>query len=229
MTGRADYEERKQNRIDRLNYSANKASTESSAAFTHSYNLVKDIPFGQPNINGSLTGVMNKSHNALKKAICLDDKADYYSHRANAAATNNAISSDDPEAINKLQAKLICLEAQREAIKKQNKELKKAGKNINPSYILANLSGTVKATKDRIARLEALESMPEETLQFAGGEIVSNAEVNRIQIFFDEKPNDETIKTLKSYGFKWSPYNQAWQRLRNKYALYIAKDIVNIN
>lgn len=229
MTGRADYEERKQNRIDRLNYSANKASTESSAAFTRSHNLVKNIPFGQPNINGSLTGVINKSRSAADKSIALNEKANYYSDKAEAAENNKAISSDDPEALNKLRKKLENLETQRESIKAKNKELKKAGKDINPSWLLSNLSGTIKATKDRIARLEALESMPEETLQFAGGEIVSNAEVNRIQILFDEKPNDETIKTLKSCGFKWSPYNQAWQRLRNKYALYIAKDIVNIN
>ena len=45
-----------------------------------------------------------------------------------------------------------------------------------------------------------------------GGEIVKNAELNRLQIVFDEIPGEETRAELKRNGFRWSPSNQAWQR-----------------
>ena len=79
MAGRADYEERKQNRIDRYNSAAEKASKESSRLNKLSSDLVKDIPFGQPNIIGrpALPRLREKSWNALGKAVESGEKADY--------------------------------------------------------------------------------------------------------------------------------------------------------
>ena len=108
MSGRIDYEERRQARIDRLNAAAEKATQESEAQFRRSDNLTKDIPLGQPNINGVLTGVMNKSRNAMDKSIEADSKAAYYADRAEAAENNRAISSDDPEAIFQVGDKNCC-------------------------------------------------------------------------------------------------------------------------
>lgn len=45
-----------------------------------------------------------------------------------------------------------------------------------------------------------------------GVRVVENIEINRLQIFFDEKPDCETIRNLKSNGWHWSPKNKAWQR-----------------
>lgn len=225
MAGREDYEERKQNRIDRLNDAAYKTSKDSTAAYNRSHNLVKDIPLGQPNINGSLTGVMNKSISAMNRAAALNEKASYYSDKAAAAEENTAISSDDPNAIAKLYDKLSNLEAKRESIKKINKERKAIGEAPAPAYMLTNLGATIRATKQRIEQLNKLELMPDETIPFNGGEIISNADLNRVQIKFDDRQSDEVTSTLKSYGFHWAPSEQAWQRLRNSNALYYAKKI----
>lgn len=43
-----------------------------------------------------------------------------------------------------------------------------------------------------------------------------------MQLLFDEKPNDEQRRILKSYGFHWSPREQAWQRQLNDNAIYAA-------
>ena len=43
-----------------------------------------------------------------------------------------------------------------------------------------------------------------------------NAEENRIQVLFDEKPDDEIRRELKSNGFKWAPSKNAWQRHLNE-------------
>ena len=40
-----------------------------------------------------------------------------------------------------------------------------------------------------------------------------NAEENRIQVLFDEKPDEEMRGALKSNGFKWAPSKNAWQRV----------------
>ena len=40
----------------------------------------------------------------------------------------------------------------------------------------------------------------------------ANAEANRLQILFEEKPDAATREELKSNGFRWSPKAEAWQR-----------------
>ena len=45
-----------------------------------------------------------------------------------------------------------------------------------------------------------------------GCEVVDNIEQQRVQILFPGKPSAEIISYLKSNGFRWSPYNKAWQR-----------------
>lgn len=43
-------------------------------------------------------------------------------------------------------------------------------------------------------------------------EVVENINDNRLQLFFDGKPEQEMINKLKANGFRWSPKNKAWQR-----------------
>lgn len=45
---------------------------------------------------------------------------------------------------------------------------------------------------------------------------------NRLQIFFEEKPDGETRSALKSNGFRWAPSAGAWQRQLNDNAIYAA-------
>lgn len=42
--------------------------------------------------------------------------------------------------------------------------------------------------------------------------VIQNEELNRIQLIFDGKPDEETRTLLKQNAFKWSPKNSAWQR-----------------
>lgn len=230
MSGRADYEERRQARIDRLNGAARKATEESDRQYKRSHDLVKDIPFGQPNIEGrpALPRLREKSWNALGKAVEADEKAAYYAGRAEAAENNSTISSDDPEAIEKLKSKLADLEAERERVKASNKAARAAGKEPAPWYTLPYLGKDIKRIKDRIAHLERVDQMPAETIEFDGGEIISDADTNRIMVRHDEKPDSTVIQALKSNGFHWARSERAWVRLRNPNALYAAKAICGI-
>jgi len=216
MPGRSDYEERKQARIDRLNGAASKARQESDKQYQHSHDLVKDIPLGQPNIIGrpALPRLREKSFNALGKAVENDEKAAYYTDRAEAAESNTAISSDDPEAIQKLKEKLAALEAKRERIKAYNKEARKNGTEKAPWYELPYTGKAIKDVKERIAKLEAVDAMPAELIEFERGEIESDPETNRVMVRFDERQPDDVIDKFKANGFKWASSVGAWQRIR---------------
>ena len=84
-----------------------------------------------------------------------------------------------------------------------------------PDYELTSLRGKIKRVQ---ARLDALDKrteqaeQPAESTKFSGGEIVRNLEADRLQILFDEKPDEETRAALKQNGFHWSPRYGAWQR-----------------
>ena len=50
----------------------------------------------------------------------------------------------------------------------------------------------------------------------------ANTEANRLQIFFEDKPDEATREALKSNGFRWSPKAGAWQRQLTSNAYYAA-------
>ena len=84
-----------------------------------------------------------------------------------------------------------------------------------PAYELQSRRGYIKRVADRLAELDkrqAQQAQPTENEKFDGGEIVRNLEADRLQIIFDEKPDEETRSVLKSNGFRWSPRYGAWQR-----------------
>lgn len=84
-----------------------------------------------------------------------------------------------------------------------------------PSFQLTSLRGKIKRVQARLDELDKRASeqgQPEENIKFDGGEIVRNLEADRLQILFDEKPDEATRAKLKQNGFRWSPTNSAWQR-----------------
>ena len=84
-----------------------------------------------------------------------------------------------------------------------------------PDYELTSLRGKIKRTQARLDELDKRTEQaqqPAESTKFSGGEIVRNLEADRLQILFDEKPDEETRAALKQNGFRWSPRYSAWQR-----------------
>jgi hypothetical protein len=76
----------------------------------------------------------------MRKGFELQKKAEYWDQRAEAAENNQAISSDDPEAVVKLRAKIEHLEATRERIKNDNKAFRRLKKNRNLTAAELNIS-----------------------------------------------------------------------------------------
>ncbi len=231
-TGRADYDERRQERIDRLYQKAGAEEYAARREHQRAHDLVADIPFGQPNIAGhpALPRLREKSIAAMERGIEHDRKADYYEQCAEAAENNTAIPSDDPAALEKLKAKLEAMEARQTLMKAVNAYYRKhktldgcpgltSGVQVEiekawargwyvgipfPPYELSN-NGNMKRIRERIADLERRAASPApEGWTFDGGEVVANVDENRLQVFFDAIPDEETRAALKSNGFRWA-------------------------
>lgn len=61
--------------------------------------------------------------------------------------------------------------------------------------------------------------------KFDGGVVRANKSENRLQIFFKEAPSNEIRAELRDRGFRWSPHNQAWQRILTPLAIYATKQL----
>lgn len=116
-----------------------------------------------------------------------------------------------------MKEKLEYLEKQRQLIK--------ADEN-HTSWQLQNIGATIREVKRKIESLEKLEEIEFKDIQFAGGKVIRNKEINRIQFLFDAKPNEEIRTLLKSNGFHWSRQECAWQRLFNENAIRVTNRIV---
>ena len=149
------------------------------------------------------------------------------------------ISADDPAAVEKLQKKLDSLERSQLIMKEVNAYYRKHGTLdgcalLSPdhierlksdmaaswrsspkpfeSYQLTNNNAEIRRVK---ARIEELSKRAEQTFsgwEFDGGHVEMNREDNRLQVFFDGKPDADTRAELKSSGFRWAPSVGAWQR-----------------
>ena len=102
-----------------------------------------------------------------------------------------------------------------------------------PPYELTNNNAKIKNTKARIAQLERLKKAAETAAEQPKDEyktdlfkVVENAEIMRLQLVFDGKPDADTRTVLKKNGFKWSPSNMAWQRQLTENAKYALKRVI---
>ena len=116
------YEEKRQARIDRLNEAADRAEKRASDTYDSARKMSEAIPFGQPIIVGHHSEQSDRNYrkridDKFESAFREQSKADELRAKAAAAENNTAISSDDPEAIQKLKDKLLGLEESQEKIR----------------------------------------------------------------------------------------------------------------
>ncbi len=98
---------------------------------------------------------------------------------------------------------------------------------------LANNNANIKRVEARIKELEQKETMrndaPETKYTFDKGEILINYEIDRIQIFFTDRPTSTELAEWKSKGlntFNWSHANKAWQRKITANAISATKHMI---
>ncbi len=141
---------------------------------------------------------------------------------------SNNISSDDPEAIDKLKIKLAKLEDYQKDMKEKNAEAR-TNKVEQPyaKYQLTNNGALVRGVKLRIEQLIAKQEMvANDDIKGNGFTLHEDKEQNRIQFLFTSIPSVEIRTELKHKGFRWSPTNKAWQRQLDNRGRYLAKDLI---
>ena len=157
---------------------------------------------------------------------------------------------DDPQAAAKLEAKLVKLESAQETMKavnayfRKNKTLEgcpsltpeqitKLQQEMSqswhldksrpyPAYMLSNNNAEIRRIRGRIEQVRQHEETNFAGWEFDGGRVEANKADNRLQVFFDGKPDEAARDELKANGFRWVPSVGAWQRQLNKHAYYAA-------
>jgi hypothetical protein len=255
MVMKHDYNERKKRRVENAESRAAKNEVEGDQLYNKANQMASAIPFGQPILVGhhsekSDRRYRDKIHTTYGKAFEKMDKAKYYENKAETIKNNDAIFSDDPDALEKLRQKVQGLQQSQEFMKKSNAFIKKKDKegflkmvHATPkmweelttpnvmgrigfaSYSLANNNANIKRVQQRILRLERLQTLPALDKTINGVRIFQNNEAGRLQMLFKGKPAFEVIKALKAHGFRWCRSEQAWQRHISRDAVYWAEQI----
>ena len=83
----------------------------------------------------------------------------------------------------------------------------------------------IRQTKARIAALSKKAETEYEGWTFDGGEVKMDREVNRLQVFFDEKPDRDVCSAMRHSGFRWAPSVGAWQRQLTDNAIWAARHL----
>ena len=95
---------------------------------------------------------------------------------------------------------------------------------LYPIWMLSN-NVEIRRVRGRIESLTAHKAAHYEGWEFEGGRVEVDTGDNRLRVFFDEKPDEDTRAALKSSGFRWSPNADAWQQQLTNNALYAAKHL----
>ena len=248
-----NYDQRKQNRIKRAEQLADKNAAQSEQLYSKAKEMSSVIPFGQPILIGHHSEKRDRRyreqiHNTFGKAFHAADMAKHYRDKAETIAGNDAISSDDPEAITKLKNELKHLNENHEFLKSAIRCAKKNDKTAFMllkgatedvwykisngmcgfnGFTLSNNLANMRRIKHRIKELEIYACRESKETIIKEVRIVENVEANRLQLFFPSRVSKETYKALRKNGFVWCPSAGAFQRQLKTYALRIAKDFLN--
>jgi len=191
-----------------------------------------------------------------RKAMATEDKrrTEYLDFSASVEARiakrdappSSVITSDDPQALDKLREKLAAIEAEADNMVRWNKQFAKGGVDamdcgdtlkqsvrdlmarceyLKVPFIASNRRAEARRIKGRIEQLERQASAT--TIEKTVGDvrIVADPEANRVRIYFPGKPDADKRMALKRSGFRWAPSEGAWQRFYSASAFHAAQAI----
>lgn len=251
------YEEKKQLRIERLERAARMCAAQAERMNGSARQMASVIPMGQPILVGHYSESRDRNYRAriqrrFEKAAELSDKAARYAAAAANARSNRTISSDDPDAPEKIQERIQKAEALQAKFKAINAAIRKkddaalaalglspeqiaklkqpdfCGRIGIPDYQLKNNNANIRRMKERVLELERRASQKTAEITKAGIRMVDNVEENRLQLFFPGKPDPEILKVLKSGGFRWTPSVGCWQQYRSCSAKWRAEKVMEL-
>ena len=255
MTDSNRYQQKLEARRERLEARAERLASEARQTRTSADRRADMIPFGQPILVGHHSEgrdrrFREKIRNGYAKSYELSKAAEDAARRA-ASVGSAGISSDDPDAPDKLREKLAALEAQRARMVAANKLVRKGnrdgllamgfgetqidslftpdfcGRLGFPDYALTNTGAEIRRCRQRIEELSARAEIEPAESMIGDVRIVEDPDQNRLQLFFPGKPDEERRTKLKRHGFRWAPSIGAWQRQLSNAARYAAQQALS--
>lgn len=241
----ASYQGRRARRVDGIEAAAEKRRDGADAAAASATAISARFEGGQPIIlrhhsEPRARRDQARMHAAMSRSVQLGAEADELVTRARAAAGNVAISSDDPDGIAKVCARLEAELAEHALllrVKKATATARKAGdlkaeatvlmdpalglttaqmrrfasEPVEP-WMLTNSNGRIRVTRQRLEALLALAArVPPAPEEIHGARI--DEEDNRVRVRFDRRAPESVRAFLERNGFHWSREADAWQRM----------------
>ena len=234
------YRERKEARAERLQEWAAKRESKAAAGWERADSMASVIPFGQPILVGHHSEGRDRRYRArigatMDRALEDQRKAESMASRAAGIESQlaSSIYSDDPDAVEALEARIAKLEAEREQIKAHNKAKRNActhPANCDcrsrfprdcsckdhplPSYVLTNLSGNIKRNRDRLEVIKRQQARQEAATECSDGLSVKDEGNGYVSVTFSEKPEQQVRQTMKDCGF-WFRQGSWWGKREN--------------
>lgn len=249
------YEAKQEARKERYLARAEKYGRLAEARYKAAHDAVAGIPFGQPILvghhsEGRHRAAIARQDRNMRKMIEAQKAAERCRGYADGVG-RGGISSDDPEAVDKLAQRIETLERHHELMKQANACIRRkddaglAAMSFTPAQITAlrtpdclgrvgfpyfqikNSTSTLNRLRTRLAELKRAATRETSEQALAGGiRQVQNAEENRLQLFFPGKPPEHVRGSLHRFGFRWAPTVGAWQRHLSSGAIYAAGEVV---
>lgn len=248
------YEWKLERRRERLERRAERLAGESAATFQAANAAIAGIPPGQPILVGHHSerrhrADLKRHDDRMRKAFKLHDEA-AAAARAAAGVGTGGISSDDPDAVNKLADKRTELEVARDEMKLANAYYKKHGtlegapvsratideglrtlrfqpyySRPFPAYALSNIGARIREAARRAERIVATNALERSEELVAGVTVIVDPEDNRIVVKFPSRLTKEAYKVMRSHGWLWSPTRCGFVRKITGGALHQARQL----
>jgi Domain of unknown function (DUF3560) len=237
------YDECLEARIDRHDRSVSAAETKAQDLHAKARSMADRIPFGQPVLVGHYSEgrdrrFRDRIHSTFGKAF---DAHAYATKLASRKIGTAGIASDDENAIQKLETKIVGIDAEHTELKAFNAATKKAGgtpqfhlltqvnidaynqllhvvpyqvsNGLFPGYMLTALTAERARCRKRIEALTALSNSGR--VEYGDLEMVGwelTEDSGRYVLTFAERQPVDVVATVKQAGFVWSPSRDAWVR-----------------
>ncbi|CAG9236919.1 conserved hypothetical protein [Paraburkholderia tropica] len=253
------YESRVETRRDRLQSKADRATRAANRLYAQAREMSDAIPFGQPILVGHHSEGRDRNYrrgidSRMSRSCAEAEKAQHYARRAAAVGTGG-VSSDDPEAIDKLQAELAERKAKQEHMKRANAlvrrkdavgladmglspaaiagllKMDETGNAGYPAYRIRNNGANIRRIEARMRELAHAGEQKDREEEGNGYTYREDVGENRVMLAFEVKPGMEIHKMLKSYGFQYSFTRGAYVRKLNangKYAAQQARKVLDV-
>lgn len=95
-----------------------------------------------------------------------------------------------------------------------------------PTWALSNNRQNLKRYEERLENLRKRKEKGTTETKHEWYSVVENADMMRLQFFFEDKPSKTVREILKTNGYHWAPSVEAWQRQLTGNAQYSAKRVM---